>query len=160
MAINFKSGPALSLHQVNIVGNAVDGQAIEAGHVVRLVETSGVLSVLKGASASPAPAADLLGFAINTQTDGDVIESGKIGVFTLDGASIVETTLTDATINYTNYPLGANLSVTTAGEVKVATSTDKVIGQVAGIRSLPAIEVVGSKKIQGKATFLAVKLNS
>lgn len=159
--INFKKGPALSLHQVNFVAAAVAGQAIEAGHVVRLNNNAGVTEVLKGAAASPADPDAIYGFAINNQTDGDVIESGKIGVFALDGASVVETDKAAATINLTNYPLGAPLSVNTSGEVKVATSTDKVIGNVEGVRSLPGKSItIGGVKTQGPVTFLGIKLAS
>lgn len=164
--INFKSGPALSLHQVNYIGKAVEGENVEAGNVVRLVDNGGVVEVRLGASASPAPSNVLYGFAINNQTDGDVIESGKIGVYALDGASILETDKTAAAITSTNYPLGAALTVDTDGNVATAGNGDKVIGWVEGIRSLPGKVLTATDnngktvKIQGSVTFLGVKLAS
>lgn len=160
MAINFKKGPALTLGQTDKVAKTVAGENIEAGHVVRLVTNGSVVEAHKGASASPAPADELLGFAINNQTDGDVIESGKLGVYLLDGATVVETDKTDSTINHTNYPLGAAVTAATDGTVSVAGEGDKVIGTVEGIRSLPSVEVVNGVKIQGTRAFLGIKLNA
>ena len=161
--INFKKGPALSLHQVNYVGKAVAGQNIEAGHVVRLNDNGGVVEVLKGAAASTAALDAIYGFAINNQADGDVIESGKIGVYALDGATVVETDKTgDVAITSSNFPLGSLVSVDVDGNVKIAGEGDKVIGQVEGIRTLPGKRVVldSGAIIQGSVTFLGVKLAS
>jgi hypothetical protein len=90
--INFKKGPALSLHQVNYVAAPDTGvTGIEAGHVVR-IKNNGLLA--KGLPTNTLEAGDssaIYGFAINNQTAGDVIESGKIGVYALDGATVIET---------------------------------------------------------------------
>jgi hypothetical protein len=157
--INFKKGPALSLHQVNYIGKAKAGEAVEAGMVVRL---NGDGEVVKGSTASTSKT-DLLGFAINDQTDGDVIESGKIGVFALDGASVIETDKAAAAINSTNYPVGTQLTaVASTGNVAVANgTTDRVIGQVEGIREIPGVvQVINGVKVQGVATLLGIKLAS
>jgi len=150
--INFRSGPALSLHQTNVVGAAVSGQAIEAGMVVRYTDAG---TVLKG-TADPDAVNEILGFAINDQADGDSIESGKIGVYLLDGASVVETTnfYGDAS----TYAVGAQVSARTDGLIGLKGTSDRVIGQVVGARDLPAAETISGVKIQGTATFVAIKL--
>lgn len=154
--INFKKGPALSLGQTDKVAAPAAGQDIEAGHVVRIA-SNGEASL----GVSETPAADLLGFAITNVTDGDAIESGKIGVYLLDGATVVETDKAVGTINSTNYPIGAAVTADDAGLVAVVTSEDdRVIGQVEGIRSLPAIETVNGRKIQGTRAMLGVKLSA
>lgn len=160
--INFKKGPALSLRQTNFVAKAVAGQNVEAGHVVRLNDNAGVVEVLKGAAASPATSAAIYGFAINDQTSGDVIESGKLGVYALDGASVVETDKVEGSISSASYPIGTALTVHTNGNVKAAGEGDKVIGWVEGIRSLPGkvVTLESGQKIQGSVTFLGIKLNS
>jgi hypothetical protein len=169
--INFKKGPALSLHQVNYVaapGSGVTG--IEAGHVVR-IQADGL--VYKGASSATVSQWNdvaVYGFAINNQTAGDVIESGKIGVYALDGSSVIETDQTTDTINSSNYPIGALLGAATDSSgtlTKVAnTYAGKIVGQVEGIRTLPgSVQTLTDNngnafKVQGTTTVLAVKLLS
>jgi hypothetical protein len=150
--INFKKGPALSLHQVNYIGAAKTGEAVVAGMVVQI---NGSGEVVKATITDTANDKDvLLGFAINNQTAGDVIESGKIGVYALDGASVVETDQAVSTINATNYPIGALLTAT-GGLVDVVGNSfaGKIIGQVEGIRVIPR----GSEP---SVTVLGVKLLS
>jgi len=150
--INFKKGPALSLHQVNYIGAAKTGEAVVAGMVVQI---NGSGEVVKATITDSANDKDvLLGFAINNQTAGDVIESGKIGVYALDGASVVETDQAVSTINASNYPIGALLTAT-GGLVDVVGNSfaGKIIGQVEGIRVIPR----GS---QPSVTVLGVKLLS
>lgn len=164
--INFKKGPALSLHQVNYVGVPYAADNIVAGMVVR-VHTDG--GIRKGATTSTADTSTLYGFAINSYTSGDVIESGKIGVFALDGMSVIETDQAAADITSTNYAIGAALSVDTAGKVKVvdpASYAGKIIGWVEGIRSIPG-QANGATTINGRVftypadtTLLGVKLAS
>ena len=84
--INIKKGTAHSLQQSDKIGNAKSGEAVVAGMLVR-IDSNG--DVVKGVSAQGV--ADTLGFAINNQTDGDVLESGKIGFILLDGNSVIET---------------------------------------------------------------------
>lgn len=165
--INFKKGPALSLHQVNYVGVPYAGDNIVSGMVVR-VHTDG--GIRKGAADNTTAAIGALyGFAINNYNAGDVIESGKIGVFALDGMSVVETDQAAADINSTNYPIGAALSVGTDGKVKVVDATTyagKIIGWVEGIRSIPG-QANGATTINGRVftypadtALLGVKLAS
>jgi hypothetical protein len=167
--INFKKGPALSLHQVNYVGpidttDTTPATGIVSGMVVR-INADG--SVGTGATSDTADVNTLYGFAINNANAGDVIESGKIGVFALDGMSVVETDQTAETITSTTYPIGKALSVDTAGKVKAvntSTYTGKIIGWVEGIRSIPA-QSNGSTVINGRSftypvstTVLGIKL--
>jgi hypothetical protein len=98
--INFKKGPALSLHQVNYVA-PIGPESITAGMVVRISAADGL--VYRGFSNGASPAVAITsgtgqygsgavyGIAINSSTSGDVIESGKIGVYALDGATVLET---------------------------------------------------------------------
>jgi hypothetical protein len=164
--INFKKGPALSLHQVNFIGKAVDGEDIEAGHVVRLNDNNGVVEVLKGASSSSVSKDAVYGFAINNQDAGDVIESGVIGVYALDGASVIETDKLPEGSVPSDYALGAQVTTNTAGEIITLPGgfTGKVLGQVEGYRDLPkttTIEVNGKNvKVQGLVSFLGIKLAS
>jgi hypothetical protein len=147
--INFKKGPALSLHQVNYVGKPdlsdnTPSTGIVAGMVVR-VNTDGTI----GTGSTGTPATDksrLFGFAINSQSSGDVIEAGVIGVYALDGASVIETDQFEGSIGA--YAIGQVLTTNTAGQVtnidpattsliNPASFTGKVIGWVEGTRTLP-----------------------
>lgn len=176
--INFKKGPALSLHQVNYVaapGNAVTG--IEAGHVVR-IEADG--KVYKGA-ATGAPTGQwnpdaIFGFAINNQSAGDVIESGKIGVYALDGASVIETD--KFTGSASSYVPGKYVGANTDGTIMIINAaggiddtdttntlstidTPKIIGQVVeASRTLPGkvTSTVNGVQYQTDATVVCIKL--
>ena len=164
--INFKKGPALSLHQVNYVGKPASGEGIIAGMVVRFDAATSTWK--KGASASPAPIDSQYGFAINSQDAGDVIEAGAIGVYALDGMSVIETDQFTGVIS--DYAVGAPVSVGTDGKVKTVTvtsnnpaTTDKIIGYVEGKRDLPGR--AASTTIDGRTftypsntTVLGIKL--
>ena len=156
--INFKKGPALSLGQVDKVAKPAT-TTIEAGHVVRIGNNGSVVEATLGASATPND--DLLGFAIHNATNGDVIESGKLGVYLLDGATVLETDKTELAINATNYPIGTPLKADgVTGNVKSGVpGTDRIIGYVERIRNLPSIETVGSTKIQSTRPLLGIKLS-
>lgn len=131
--INIKKGTAHSLQQSDRVGTAKAAEAVVAGMLVR-IDSNG--DVVKGVTSQGV--ADTLGFAINNQADGDVIESGKIGVLLLDGNSVIETDQAAAAITAGNYPIGTRLAGdTTTGNVKAWASGDRIIGYVEGIRSLP-----------------------
>lgn len=156
--INFKKGPGLSLGQSDKVAKLAASQAIEAGHVVRIDSATGL--VTKGVS-SDNPFDDLLGFAINNGTDGDVVESGKMGVYLLDGVSVIETDKAALAITNTNYPIGKPLKANTDGTVGAGVpATDRIIGLVEGIRSLPSVETVNGVKIQSTRAMLGIKLNA
>jgi hypothetical protein len=155
--INFKKGPALSLHQVNYIGAAKADEGVVAGMVVRLEDGE----VVKGASDSPAPKGALYGFAINSQDAGDVIESGKIGVYALDGASVIETDQYVGEIS--SYTVGALVTADeNTGKVKLSVDADdKIIGQVEGDRTIPGVtQLVNGYKVQGVVKVLGIKLFS
>lgn len=170
--INIKKGTGLTLAQVSKVGNAKAGEAVVAGMAVHFGITSDDGNVLKGGIA-----AGLVGLAINNQTDGDVIESGKIGVYLLDGASVIETDQVYDTVNATNFPVGAAVYALDNGLLsKTDTDSNKQIGVVEGIRDLPAngnvsinaasngltpvVNYGGVNKVQGIVTVLGVKLGA
>lgn len=141
--INFKKGTSHSLQQSDQTGKAKANEGVVAGMLVH-VDSSG--DVIKGVVSQGVD--DTLGFAVNTQTDGDAIESGKIGLVLLDGNSVVETDQTAATINATNYPIGTRLAGdTTTGKVKAWASGDRVIGYVEGIRNLPSTESISQNHV-------------
>jgi hypothetical protein len=164
--INFKKGPALSLHQVNYVGKPASGEDIVAGMVVRFDTATSTWK--KGASASPAPIDAQYGFAINSQGAGDVIEAGAIGVYALDGMSVIETDQFTGVIS--DYAVGAPVSVGTNGKVKTVAVTsnnpatsDRIIGYVEGSRELPgrAVETtIDGRKFTypSNTTVLGIKL--
>jgi hypothetical protein len=157
--INFKKGPALSLRQTNYIGKPVAGNAIEAGHVVRVVLNGNVTEVARGANSGTGavPGNVLLGFAINDQTDGDVIESGKIGVFALDGASVVETDKYESAV--ATAAIGTPLTTNDNGNLTTIAASgtnagSRIVGWLEGVRTLPR----GANS--SPVTFVAVKLNA
>ena len=155
--INARKGTAHSLAQADIVGTIVAGQGVVAGMVCRL-HTDG--TILKGNASATTIQDTLLGFAINNQDDGDVIESGKLGLYSLDGNSVIETDQTAATITAGNYPIGTALTAQTDGLVADGTpASDRIIGWVYGIRSLPCETTLSNgDKIQSTKNLLAIKL--
>ena len=158
--INFKKGPALSLNQVNYLGDAVSGQGIVAGMVVQV---NGSGQIVKPTIAGDATdKALLLGFAINNQTDGDVTESGTIGVYALDGASVVETDQYSGAIS--GFTPGVLVAAQTGTGKIVAVASNyagKVIGQVEAVRTLPGVtQVINGYSVQGSITVVGVKLAS
>lgn len=134
--INTKKGTAHSLQQSDLRGLAKAAEGVVAGMLCH-INASG--QVIKGVTAQGVD--DVLGFAINNQADGDVIESGRIALYALDGNSVIETDQTDEDITASNYPTGTRLAGDLAtGLVKVWESGDRVIGYVEGIRALPTAE--------------------
>lgn len=130
--INFKKGTGLTLVQNDRVGAAKTGEGVVAGMLVH-VDASG--DVIKGVTSQGVD--NELAFAINNQADGDVVSSGKIGLFIVDNGAIVETDQVTATINYTNFPVGTRVAGdTTTGKLKAWASGDRVVGYVDSIRTL------------------------
>lgn len=153
--INVKKGTAHSLLQSDKVGNAKTSEAVVAGMVVHL-DTNG--DIVKGCSGTADN--DLLGFAIMDQTDGDVIESGKMGMYMLDGNSVIETDQAAAAITTGNYPVGTALycQAGATGLVTTTNATARIIGHVDGVRSLPSVETITGIKVQSTRAMLAIKL--
>jgi len=136
--INIKKGTSHSLSQSDKIGKAKSGEAVVSGMLVHIDGSGDIIKGVTGSSGTFG-VADLVGFAIQTQTDGDVLESGKLGYYTLDGNSVIETDAATAAITAGNYPVGTALTGNgTTGNVKTAAAGDRIIGYVEGIRSLPA----------------------
>ena len=120
--INFKKGPALSLHQVNYVAPVPSGTVVEAGMVVRIDSSTGNVALTKAGNANAT-----WGFAINSSTSGDVIEAGKLGVYALDGATVLET---DQYLTSDTFTPGVSVYSNGDGKLTVTAGSERVIGQV------------------------------
>ena len=133
--INVRKGISHSLAQADLIGPATSG--IYAGMLCRIDSTTG--SITAGGSGSNG----IRGFAINNSTDGDVIESQKIALYSLDGNTILETDQVDiatdsvSVISLTNYPVGTAIygSTNNPGLVQ-KTSTGTLVGWVRDVRFL------------------------
>jgi hypothetical protein len=177
--INVFKGIAYSLSQVDVRGSAPTASQLSAatatgvssntytngapttviaGMLCRIDQSTG--AVIPGGCGGATPNG-LRGFAINNLGDGDVIESNKIGLYTLDGNSVIETDQVDITldsvsaINTTNYPVGTPIyqSTATAGLVsKTSTNAGNLVGYVNSVRYLqnstpsPAVPLGGTGK--------------
>ena len=130
--INVKKGPAHSLGQSDMLGKWDRIIAVTAG-MVCYVNTSGTIALGPLATGNTG----IIGFAINNSTDGDVIESGKIALYTLDGASVIETDQCTGTIT-TDYPIGAPVYMGASGTITptIGKNSTSPIGWVEGVRSL------------------------
>jgi hypothetical protein len=161
MAINVKQGTGLTLQQSRYVvpPYASNSPSILAGMVVSVIPVgSSGAGQLKPGSGTTTTVVNP-GFAINNQTDNDVINSGYLGVYTLDGSSIIETDQADATINLTNYVQGSKIyGNATTGLVTATASTNVQVGWVVGVRSLPALLTVSGIQVPGFTNFLQIKL--
>ena len=143
--INVRKGTAHSLQQSDVRG--YDSGSIVAGMICNLGNDG---YIYKGNENNTGDSHGLIGFAINNSTDGDAIESGKVGLYTLDGNSIVETDQVDlatdsaSSINLTDYPIGTMLFASDANRGLVSKThvhgeepdDNVVIGWVAGVRYL------------------------
>lgn len=161
--INVKKGSAHSLQQTDKVGLTKASEGVVAGMVCRINASN---EVVKG-STNAAATDDLLGFAINNQTDGDVIESGRIALYLLDGSSVIETDQSTAAINTTNYVVGARVAaIASTGMVRPWVSGDRVIGHVEGVRDLPSnvsvsqdyVDLAGATKTRTQLTQKMTKV--
>ena len=159
--INYKHGNIQNLHQLNSLGFVKASENVVAGMVVSLDSTTG--EVVRGA-----PADKLAGFAMNTQPiditvvsptvftdnespitgDGDVIATGKIGIFHSNEA-VVETNVSAVTITAGNYPVGAPVYAAVGASVGYITnssaSSARKIGTVYGIGTIRGKAVVAVK---------------
>ena len=154
--INVKKGASHSLLQSDKVGKIKSGQTgIEAGMVITFDNNE---EISKGGVSSGNA---LYAFAINAQGDGDVISSGKIAGYLLDGSSVIETDQTAEAVTSVNYPIGSTVyPVASTGKVTNANTINKPLGTVEGIRSLPGLVVVNGTKIPGTIACLAIKLSA
>lgn len=147
--INVKKGTAHSLQQSDFIGEAKANEAVVAGMLVLEDANGDIVKAGATASATPTDAVNVAkyGFAINTQADGDVIESGKIGAYALDGNSVIETDQVAETINASNFPVGEPIipDVTATGLVRSYAANGKVIGYADGIRTIRGTTVLAIK---------------
>jgi hypothetical protein len=162
--LNVRKGTLHSLAQADMVGYQQPG--IVAGMIVN-IDSNGYVNA--GAqptnSVTSGGSVGVRGFAINTSAqpttnvaiqqalpqysysgDGDVLDSNKISVYTLEGNSIIETDQVDpadnggvAAINSSVYPVGialySSLNANALGTV-TKTANGTAIGWVVGIRYL------------------------
>jgi len=175
--INFKKGSALSLHQTNYVA-PVGPESITAGMVVRISAADGLAyrgfsngsggTITSGLGNLASGA--VYGIAINSSTSGDVIESGKIGIYALDGATVIETD------QYTGTPtVGQYVTTNAAGQLVALTDasasvadaqtandpTSKIIGQVveaAHVLENKATAAFGTGNFQTSVSVISIKL--
>ncbi len=152
--INIKKGTGHSLSQSDKIGDAKANEGVVAGMLVRYTSSG---EIEKGVTSQGVD--NLLGFAINSQTDGDSIASGKIGMYVLDGNTVVETDQFTGVI--ADYVVGARIGGDAeTGDVKPWASGDRVIGYVEGSRTLPSqtIPATSSTPNWETTTLLGIKL--
>ena len=129
--INVRKGTAHSLAQTDFTGAAKTDEAVVAGMLVAK-DTS--VDIVKLTTLTTAAEAGQVGFALTNQAEGDSIESGLIGVYALDGNSVIETD--QFTGSYTIADIGKAVIAdgSTAGKVKAvahgSVSTARVLGTV------------------------------
>ena len=144
--INVKKGPAHSLGQSDVRGPFTD-TSIVAGMVCH-INSTGV--VTKGIPASGATG--VVGFAINDAADGDAIESGKIALYTLDGASVIETDQVKGDVTAANFAIGRPVFATdtagTAADIGLVLCTANNATNVQYVASTPLGWVEGIRFLQ------------
>ncbi len=151
--INYTLGNIMNLHQLNTLGLAKASENVVAGMICSLNANG---EVIKGA-----PANTFAGFAMNTQPsvsnttpppfldtpgDGDVISTGKIGLFHSNEA-VIGTDVSAVAINLTNYPVGSAVKagVTTEAGYVTNTGAGRTIGTVYGIETIRGTAVLNIK---------------
>ena len=160
MAINVRKGTHHSLAQSDFTGALKASEGVVAGMLV-YKNSSGEIEKVESATA-----ADLLvGFAVTNQDEGDAIESNKIGVYSLDGASVVETDqVTDDLSALTGADVGKPVIYSgTAGKVKVVAKSTLAVGQANyGARVYGRVYDVPRDIYEGQTpiTVLPIKLSS
>jgi len=153
MAINVRKGSAHSLTQTDFIGAIKSGEGVDAGHLVTKNDDGEIVKATNAVTG-----ADLLGFAITSQAEGDAIASGKIGAYALDGGSVIETSY------YTGSVTAADIGKfvipsTTAGSVAVAAAVgnaDELEVVVGKVYDIPRSIYVG----QSSVTVLPIKLTA
>lgn len=132
--INVRKGPAHGLSQTDFVGDLTADEGVVAGMLVRKGANGAITKVT---TLTTAAESGLVGFAVTNQSEGDAIESGKIGAYALDGGSVIETDqVTTSLSGLTASDIGKAVVAdgSTAGKVKVvahgSVSTSRIIGTV------------------------------
>lgn len=141
--INIKKGNGLTLQQADKVFPTTD--SIIAGQAVSLLSTGAVQRSADGANNY------VIGVALNNYNDGDVVDSGKIGVLLFESGSVIETDqlLAAPTAGWLTpglpvYAYGADSitnAATSAGKFTTDPTTGNVlVGRLLGTRTLPIAE--------------------
>lgn len=142
--INVRKGSAHSLAQTDITGKLKSNENVVAGMLVLKDSSGDIVKVAKLDNAIRGSATNRIGttvgnvgFAVSTYNEGDAIESKKIGVYLLDGGSVVETdqyVASSETLDATavGKPVVQCHSAGADGKVTVVASgtTERVIGYV------------------------------
>ena len=140
MAVQAKKGNAHSLAQTDFVGSLYASEGVDAGHLVYKTTTGAIRKVGKldnatrGSATNKVADSVLLGFAVTTQSEGDAIESGKIGAYALDGGSVIATSYFTGSVVAADVgkPVVQDSSTGADGNVCVVASgtTERIIGYV------------------------------
>src|SRR5574343_547526 len=143
--INIRKGTAHSLQQTDTVAKVVASEGVIAGMVVFVDPTANTnTGGVKLTTDHDNNSDKLVGFAINNQFDGDVLASGKLGVYLLDGDSIVESDQW-AGSTPTTADIGKKACVSdTNGKFDVVSGSitdQKVLGTIVDVRTLPSVTV-------------------
>ena len=139
----------------------MDGAGVVEGDLVYKNATGGIEKVAKLDNATRGSAGNklsdgvLVGFAVTTQEYGDAIESGKIGVYALDGSSVIGTDRFTGTVVQADVgkPVVQDGNSGKDGYVTVvaAGTAERVIGHVFDV---PRVVFVG----QTPVSILPIKL--
>lgn len=161
--INVRKGSHHSLGQTDFVGAAKTNEAVVQGQLVEKDANGDIVKIAKLDNATRGSATNkiglqkLIGFALTNQNEGDAIASGKIGVYALDGSSVIETDKYTGTVTISDIgnPVVQDSSSGTNGNVCVvaAETTERIIGWV---YDAPRTIYVG----QTAYTVLPIKLNA
>lgn len=95
--VNARKGTAHSLAQTDFVGTLKANEGVVAGMLVykntsgEIVKVPKLDNATRGSATNKVGIAAIAGFAITNQSEGDAIESGKIGVYALGNGSVIET---------------------------------------------------------------------
>ena len=155
--INARKGNAHSLAQTDFVGTLYASEGVVAGMLVYKTAAGEIRKVATAGSTD-----QQVGFAVTNQDEGDAIESNKIGVYALDGGSVIETdqftgTYTAADVGKPVIYSGTAGKVKAVGSATLATSGANVGAKVLGIVfDAPRSIFVGQTAI----TVLPIKLSS
>lgn len=171
--IQVKKGTAHSMAQSDRVGPVVANEGVVAGMLVIYDTTANTATggIKKATSTNVGGGAALgtvlCGFALRNQSDGDVVESGKLGFYQLDGNSVI------GTDQYTNTSVSTSdigkrvVTSATAGKVTVIDATAtfatgvRIVGIVDNVRSVPSVTVPatqGTTPGWENATVVDIKL--
>jgi hypothetical protein len=154
--INVRKGTAHSLAQTDFVGDLKASEGVVAGMLVQKEQTTGDITKIT-TYINATETYGLVGFALTNQSEGDAIESGKIGAYALDGGSVIETDQYTGTVTSADIGKAVVADGSTAGKVKVVTWADANTSRIVGtVYDTPRSIYVG----QTAYTVLPIKLGT